>query len=70
MFSARPLPLMPYPPHTILSVGKPEDSVQNCRYLRPKAPRRDVKKLLDGFGKVLATQFTLKKITKIFGLSF
>lgn len=40
------------PPHTITSVGTPEDSIQNCLTLRPKAPRRDLKKLLEYAGKV------------------
>ncbi len=40
------------PPHTITSVGTPEDSLQNCLHLQPKAPKRDLKKLLDLAGKV------------------
>ena len=43
------------PPHTITSVGTPEDSMQNCLSLQPKAPRRDLKKLLHYAGKVLFT---------------
>ena len=41
------------PPHTITSVGTPEDSMQNCLSLQPKAPKRDLKKLLHFAGKVL-----------------
>ena len=41
------------PPHTITSVGTPEDSMQNCLSLQPKAPKRDLKKLLHYAGKVL-----------------
>ena len=40
------------PPHTITSVGTPEDSLQNCLHLQPKAPKRNLKKLLDYAGKV------------------
>ena len=40
------------PPHTITSVGKPEDSMQNCLRLQPKPPRKDLKKLLQYAGKV------------------
>ena len=40
------------PPHTITSVGTPEDSLQNCLSLQPKAPKRDLKKLLKYAGKV------------------
>ena len=40
------------PPHTITSVGKEEDSIQNCLHLQPKAPKRNLKKLLDFAGKV------------------
>ena len=40
------------PPHTITSVGKEEDSIQNCLHLQPKAPKRNLKKLLDYAGKV------------------
>ena len=40
------------PPHTITSVGTPEDSIQNCLSLQPKAPKRDLKKLLKYAGKV------------------
>ena len=39
------------PPHTITSVGTPEDSLQNCLHLQPKAPKRDLRKLLDYAGK-------------------
>ena len=45
------------PPHTITSVGTPEDSMQNCLSLQPKAPKRDLKKLLHYAGKV-CTLFT------------
>ena len=40
------------PPHTITSVGTPEDSLQNCLHLQPKAPKRDLRKLLSYAGKV------------------
>ena len=40
------------PPHTITSVGKEEDSIQNCLQLQPKVPKRNLKKLLDYAGKV------------------
>ena len=41
------------PPHTITSVGKEEDSIQNCLQLQPKVPKRNLKKLLDYAGKVV-----------------
>ena len=50
--SARPTPMLEYPPHGFTSVGNAEDSLQNCRYLRPRAPKRDVRKLLEHAGKV------------------
>ena len=40
------------PPHTITSVGTPEDSLQNCLHLQPKAPLRNLNKLLEYAGKV------------------
>ena len=40
------------PPHTITSVGKQEDSIQNCLHLQPRPPKRNLKKLLDYAGKV------------------
>ncbi len=51
-FSSRPTPMLEYPPHGFTSVGTAEDSIQNCRYLRPRAPKRDVKKLLEHAGQV------------------
>ena len=42
------------PPHTITSVGKEEDSIQNCLHLQPKTPKRNLKKLLDYAGKVMS----------------
>jgi hypothetical protein len=44
--------MLEYPPHGFTSVGTAEDSIQNCRYLRPRAPKRDVKKLLEHAGQV------------------
>ena len=39
------------PPHTITSVGTPEDSLQNCMNLQPRAPKKDLKKMLEYAGK-------------------
>ena len=47
------------PPHTITSVGKEEDSIQNCLHLQPKAPKRNLKKLLDFAGKVCNNMVTV-----------
>ena len=49
------------PPHTITSVGTPEDSLQNCLSLQPKAPKRDLKKLLKYAGKVSIFYTILKE---------
>ena len=46
------------PPHTITSVGKEEDSIQNCLHLQPKAPKRNLKKLLEYAGKVMYLLFS------------
>ena len=51
--SSRPTPMLEFPAHGFTSVGTAEDSIQNCRYLRPRAPKRDVKKLLEHAGKVI-----------------
>ena len=45
------------PPHTITSVGKEEDSIQNCLQLQPKVPKRNLKKLLDYAGKVQLNKY-------------
>ena len=42
----------PLPPHGETSIGRAEDSVQNCLRLRPRAPRKDLKKFLQYSGKV------------------
>ena len=54
------------PPHTITSVGTPEDSLQNCLSLQPKAPKRDLKKLLKYAGKVSIFYTILTKRVGIF----
>ena len=53
------------PPHTITSVGTPEDSLQNCLSLQPKAPKRDLKKLLKYAGKVSIFSNTILTIERL-----
>jgi len=43
-----------YPPHT--GFGTEEDSMASCLHLTPRAPRRDVNKLMSDQGKVLRFQ--------------
>ena len=40
------------PPHTSETIGEPEDSIQNCLYLRPKPPKKDLKTFLQYSGMV------------------
>ncbi len=40
------------PPHTS-GIGSEEDSLESCKRLQPKAPRRDIKKLLEMDRKIL-----------------
>ena len=57
------------PPHIITSVGKEEDSIQNCLHLQPKAPKRNLKKLLEYAGKVMYL-LLVQGVSFHIGLSF
>jgi len=55
-------PKMPLPPHN--GFGNEEDSIGNCNALAPKAPRKDVGKLLQDFGKVLRFEGVMQTARK------
>ncbi|TRY71606.1 hypothetical protein TCAL_14884 [Tigriopus californicus] len=48
-----PEPIIPVPEQTIVTIGNPEDSLQNCLRLTPKPPKKDFKKFLEFSGKTL-----------------
>lgn len=56
------VPKMPVPPHN--GFGNEEDSLGNCNALAPKAPRKDVGKLLADFGKVLRFEGVMQTARK------
>lgn len=56
------VPKMPVPPHN--GFGNEEDSIGNCNALAPKAPRKDVGKLLQDFGKVLRFEGVMQTTRK------
>eukprot|EP00949_MAST-11_sp_MAST-11-sp1_P004960 g4960.t1 len=57
-----PLPKQEPPPHTATDIGSAEDTIGSCLRLRPKQPKRDLKKLLEFDGKTLA--FHAKLLSK------
>ncbi len=54
---AKVIPSREPPPHGLggggLGIGSEEDSLGSCKYLLPKPPKRDIKKLLDFDRKIL-----------------
>lgn len=51
-----PEPIVPIPEQTIVTIGNPEDSLQNCLRLTPKPPKKDFRKFLEFSGKVRLLQ--------------